>query len=88
MGPVPEDEPAGGTETTVCVDVTSAIRADLRVPVRGVGLDLMTVLRASVPEASVDEDRNPAPGEDQVRSAWQGGKWPGVDSVPQAGSVN
>lgn len=88
MSPVPKDEPAGSTETTVCVDITSAIRADLRVPVRRIGLDLMTVLRAGVPEASIDEDRHPAPGEDQIRSAWQRLKWPGMNSVPQAGTVN
>lgn len=75
--------PSEGAEMAVCVTVPLDVARELGTPPRGVRSGRCLVLRASVPEAAVDEDRDLRAGEQDIRPtsrhAWQGV----VDSVPE-----
>ena len=64
--PDPQDLPPGGTQFGVSVTVPGTVQVDLPAPPFGVCLRRYVVLRAAVPEAPVDEDREPGPCEGDV----------------------
>lgn len=66
--PQANDLPAGCVESLVDPVVALDILAELRVPVPFVGRRLAPVVGACVPEASVDEHRDLACGEDDIRT--------------------
>ena len=64
--PDPQDPPPGGTQCGVSVTVPGTVQVDLPAPPFGVRLRRHVVVRAAVPEAPVDEDREPGAGEGDV----------------------
>src|ERR1700691_4442196 len=65
--PEPDHGPARRAERGVGGPVALHIAAQLRFPVPGIGRWLAAVLRAAVPEAPVDEHRDPLGCEHDVR---------------------
>lgn len=64
--PSAKNRPSSAFEGLISVMIALPILTDLRSPVLLVGPGHRVVLRASVPEAAVDEDRDFLPREDQV----------------------
>lgn len=69
MFPDPDAQPARFVEPLVCVAITCSVFYDLVRPVLGVAGRNCVMVRATVPEATVEEDRDPRSREDQVGSA-------------------
>ena len=67
--PDPNDGPTLRFESCVRIGVAAPVALDLRPPPLGVLLRPGAVLGAPVPEAPVDEDRNPKPGKGDVGAA-------------------
>lgn len=79
------DEPSGLGEVLVGVDVPFLVALDLVGPVPTVGsVNPSPVVRATMPEASIDEDRDALPTEDDVCSATELGDRANVHPVAEA----
>lgn len=82
--PDSERQPALAEESGVSIPVSSLVAGDLLGPVPGVLTDSApTVLRTPVPEASVDEDRDPLGREHEVGRAPQRGDGAAIHEVAQ-----
>lgn len=66
MLPGPDDDPSFALQGGIHASVALHVVAKLRDPVAGVALGRHAVFGAAVPEASVDEDRDACPSEDDV----------------------
>lgn len=75
--------PTGGRQAPVSIAVARDVAGDLRRPVVGVRPGLGPMLRAAVPVAAIDEDRDPRASEHEVRAPVQPRKGSRVDDVPQ-----
>lgn len=64
--PSAKNRPSGALEVLISVMIALPILTDFRSPVLLVGPGHRVVLRAPVPEATVDEDRDLVPRENQV----------------------
>ena len=62
MFPNPKAQPAGFVEPLVRVAITRPVFRDLVRPVLGVGGRDCVVFRTAMPEAAIEEDRDPSPG--------------------------
>jgi hypothetical protein len=67
--PYTDDSPPCVPQSLIGVGVAGNIAIDFGSPKFGVLLGWPVVLRASVPEAAVEENRNPGAGEDDVGRA-------------------
>lgn len=81
--PSPQYCPARRGEQAVSVGVPGLVSGQLVRPERGVCGGAAPVLRASMPEAAVDEHRDSCGSEDDVRTAAQSGQWGPINPVPQ-----
>ncbi len=86
--PEAEDRPSRFPQGSVRVPVPRDIGGDLLGPERLVRRGRRVVLRAAVPEAPVDEDRDPWPAENQVGRAPQARQRPRIHAVSQAESMD
>lgn len=84
MLPETRYSPAGFAETCSGFDISRNCSRQLRSPVPLVRLDFVPVLRARVPEAAIDEHRDPMPREHNVGRAPIGGNRPYCHPVPKA----
>jgi hypothetical protein len=66
MLPDSDNKPASLAKTGVCVGIARSIALHLLRPVSSVSLRREVMLRATVPKAAIQEDRNPLPGEHDV----------------------
>jgi hypothetical protein len=73
MFPDPDDRPAGGSQPAVRVSVTLDVPLDLAAPPRRIVPRPGDVVRASMPEASVDEDGDFQPSKHHVGLPIQAG---------------
>lgn len=85
--PDPDHFPPGLHEKSIGLLVPASISSDLVRPELRVCDRHGVVLRASVPEAAIDEDSHLRPGEDQVGGSANPGKWAAIHSVSQAHRV-
>lgn len=83
MLPNPDDRPSGLCEPAIGISIPSSIRFNLGAPELAVAVRLGCVLRASVPEAAVNEDGDPRWAEDDVNSAATVSEHGPIDSEPQ-----
>jgi hypothetical protein len=83
MLPDPHHRPALSFKGTCRFVVALPVALQLRLPVPGVGLRLDSVLRATVPEAAIDEHSHPGANEDDIGSSAQRRHGPPVDQVAQ-----
>jgi hypothetical protein len=74
VGPRANHDPTIFLKTPIGVDVTLPVRQDLRTPEVSVRLGPRRVLRAAMPEAAVDEDRDAEPNERDVSNPARLGK--------------
>lgn len=88
MLPKPHNSPSSFLQEQGVRTITLAIPGQLRAPVVGIRSWLASMFRARMPETTVDEDRDPTPGEHDV--------WPDasaykikakVDPVPVPGTM-
>jgi hypothetical protein len=82
MLPHPYGRPAGRSKALVGVAVPAHVAFDLLSPPTGIALRARAVLGAPMPEASVDEYRDPCGREQQVSTAshpWENG----INAVPE-----
>ncbi len=82
--PDPEDGPSRFDESGVGLRIALAIARDLGFPELGVLPRRPVMIRATVPIATVHEDRDPWTHEDDVSSSPELRKWSRVDSIPEA----
>lgn len=85
--PDPDYGPSRCAELGLVEAITLDVSSDLRAPISGIGFWARSVLRTSVPEAAIDEDGNLLATEDDVGPAAQALQWSGVDSIPEATSM-
>mgnify|MGYP001227613457 CR=1 FL=1 len=88
MLPDPDDLPTVVVENPVGFLVTFHVPLDLGLPEVGVGPRSDVMLRTAVPEASVDEDRDPCCAEDEVRCPAEILYRSGIDSEAEAEPVH
>lgn len=69
MFPYPDNRPSGFSEDVVVSRITLDVASDLRIPIGLVCLGAQAVGGTSMPKATVDEDRNPLAGKNEIRSA-------------------
>ena len=81
MFPDPEAHPTSFVEPQVRVAITQLVFRYLVRPVLGVGGCDSVMVRTTVPETSVEEDRDPCSREDQVGRAAQSLEWLRGDPV-------
>ena len=82
--PDSDNPPAGFTETAICVGVASLVSLDLGDPEVGVLLRRPMMLRAAMPEAPIEKDRDLGSSENDVRSAADLRHWTQPYSITQA----
>lgn len=87
MLPDPDHSPSGGAELSVIESITLHVSGDLRAPIGSVGFGTRAVLRASVPEAAIDEDGHLLATKDDIGSATQALQWLRVYSISKATSM-
>lgn len=88
MLPEPHHGPAGFPEPTCRIHVAFSVPGDFGPPVVRIRLRFDVVLRAAVPEATIDEDRDACAREHDVGSTTPIGDICGmVDAVTQSGGV-
>jgi hypothetical protein len=87
MLPKSQDAPAGSNEDGIGVAITTNILFYLGAPPRPVRLWPCPVLRASVPKAAVDKDRQAGAHEDNICAAPASNYRP-IDAETQAKSMN
>lgn len=87
MFPMADYSPAGGGEPSVGLGVALTVLYNLQIPVVAVGSWALIVIRATMPKAAVNEDRDLGPGEDDVGCATQVRYWPAVHSESEAGCM-
>jgi len=86
--PDADDQPAFCREGICHQPIPLAIASELGFPVVAVCARCVAVSRAGVPEASVNEDRDPRPGKDKVRpDATNARRDRGILAVPQPSCV-
>jgi len=71
--PEPQDGPADFVQCLVVATVTSDVAVELGLPPRAVGLRVRSVLWTPMPEAPVDEDRQPVSRECDVDATSKAG---------------
>jgi hypothetical protein len=81
--PNPHDTPTSHGESSVRIRVTVAVRLDLRLPERAVALGHRSVLGTSVPEATIDEDRDPRWAKHHIGPPAHSGDDRPMESIPQ-----
>lgn len=84
MFPDPNNNPSLSFQTTVGFSVTHHIVVDLGSPIVDVGLRLHEVLRASVPEAAVDENSNTRFREDKISTTTEPFDRSAINEIPQS----
>jgi hypothetical protein len=82
--PDPKNMPAVRDQLGIVPAVALDVPLELREPVRRVCSRTDAVLRALMPEASVDEDRDPLAREDDIRATSKG--WDRPTMLPEAES--
>jgi hypothetical protein len=85
--PHSDNRPPCCCQGCVCVLITAPVAFELLGPPRRIGLGLLAMLRASVPEAAIDEDRDALPRENDVDSSSMAGQHRQVHPVPQPKGV-
>jgi len=68
MLPAAHDHPAVGGQCRIHRSVPGHVSLQLWSPVAAIPLWLIAMLRAAMPEASIDKDCDPSAGKDNVRS--------------------
>lgn len=84
MGPHTNDHPTRGAKFPIGVPIAANVRGQLRIPPRSVLVRLSSMLRAGVPEASIDEDCDSRPAEHDVGSPSRRTQGRRVDRVSKA----
>lgn len=84
MLPDPDHSPFRSAQLSIADAITLHVSGDLRAPIGSVGSGTRAVLRASMPEAAIDEDRHLLAPKDDVRSATQALQWLRVDAIAKA----
>lgn len=87
MFPCSDHRPSGGPEQGRGFRVPLPVPLHFRRPELGIGSSARVMLRAPVPEASVDEDGDSGGSEQDVRATVQSGDGAGVDSITEAVGV-
>ncbi len=87
MFPESEHRPAGSAQLCRRISIPCDVSAQLLGPVRRVGPRDGPMLWAGMPVATIDEDGDALPGEDDVSGATEGWFWPMGDPETKAGSV-
>ncbi len=82
--PHAQDAPAGGPEGCIGVAIAGDVRFDLRAPPLTIVLRPARVARAGVPEAAVNEHREPCAHEDEIGASAEAAHRGDVDAVTQA----
>jgi hypothetical protein len=85
--PYPDDSPAQIGQTSIGVTVALKVGLDLRPPPLGVIFRPSPVGWAAMPEAAVDEDRNPLSGKDNIDRPTATLKQPNVHPKPEPAPV-
>src|SRR4051812_45881562 len=78
MLPEAQDRPASRLESCVGFAITFDVAVEFRLPELAICARLRSVLRASMPEAAVNEHGYPLAREDNVRADWA---QVGIDSI-------
>lgn len=74
MFPDSQNSPSCSLKPEVRSHIAVAVSPEFRVPVGHIALGGRGVFRTAMPEATVDEDRQPPTGEDDVWANWAAGK--------------
>jgi hypothetical protein len=86
--PEAQHSPPGRLKRSGRFRITSTVGPDLVWPVVGVVLEgRAAMVGTPVPEAAIDEDSDPLPGEDDVCPSTKGSLWPCGDSIAEPQSV-
>jgi hypothetical protein len=87
---LPESQhiPSGSPKLVIGLRVSRSVLSYLSIPVFDISLGRHEMVWTCVPEAAIDEDRNPPTCEDHVSSAPDGRNRIRVNAVPVASSVN
>ena len=85
--PEPKNRPPQLHQMTIGVPVALDIPAEFGLPPIGIVLRSDPVLRATVPEASIDEDGDPRGAEEQIRASSRHIRQGRIDSIPESAAV-